>query len=147
MMGTNADGNVKVFLVDDDPMFLRLLEMEFTAQGKYTVETFTTGELCIASLNRAPDVIILDYHLDGIDEQAMNGIQTLDKIKSFKKEIPVVMLSSQDKIDTAISCMHHGATDYFVKSETTFLRLHNNIEAIFRIKAMEQKLQWFEERM
>jgi CheY-like chemotaxis protein len=31
-----------------------------------------------------PDVIILDYHLDGIDKNAMNGFETLDKIKEFK---------------------------------------------------------------
>jgi DNA-binding NarL/FixJ family response regulator len=36
----------------------------------------------------------------------MNGIETLDKIKEFNQGIPVVMLSSQDKIDVAISCMH-----------------------------------------
>jgi DNA-binding NtrC family response regulator len=53
----------------------------------------------------------------------MNGIETLDKIKEFNQGIPVVMLSSQDKIDVAISCMHHKAFDYVVKSETSFLRL------------------------
>jgi CheY-like chemotaxis protein len=36
----------------------------------------------------------------------MNGIETLDKIKEFNQDIPVVMLSSQDKIDVAM-CMHH----------------------------------------
>jgi DNA-binding NtrC family response regulator len=59
-------------------------------------------------------VIILDYHLDGIDKNAMNGIETLDKIKEYDSDIPVVMLSSQDKIDVAISCMHK-AFDYVVK--------------------------------
>jgi CheY-like chemotaxis protein len=53
-------------------------------------------------------MIILDYHLDGIDKNAMNGIETLDKIKEFNQDIPVVMLSSQDKIDVAISCMHQS---------------------------------------
>ena len=48
----------------------------------------------------------------------MNGIETLDKIKAFNPEIPVIMLSSQDKIDVAIECMHHQAFDYVVKSET-----------------------------
>jgi DNA-binding NtrC family response regulator len=56
----------------------------------------------------------------------MNGIETLDKIKEFDPDIPVVMLSSQDKID-AISCMHHKAFDYVVKSETSFLRLQKTL--------------------
>jgi CheY-like chemotaxis protein len=43
-------------------------------------------------------VIILDYHLDGIDKNAMNGIETLDKIKEFNQGIPVVMLSLKIKL-------------------------------------------------
>jgi len=37
-------------------------------------------------------VIILDYHLDGIDKSAINGIETLDKIKAINPDIPVIML-------------------------------------------------------
>jgi hypothetical protein len=37
-------------------------------------------------------------------------METLDKIKEYDSDIPV-MLSSQDKIDVAISCMHHKAFD------------------------------------
>ena len=85
--------------------------------------------------------------LDGIDKTAMNGIETLDKIKAYNPDIPVVMLSSQDKIDVAISCMHHRAFDYVVKSETAFLRLQKIISTIFRYKKMEKELNWYMERM
>jgi two-component system, OmpR family, response regulator len=34
-------------------------------------------------------VIILDYHLDGIDKSAMNGLATMDKIKEYNPDIPV----------------------------------------------------------
>jgi two-component system OmpR family response regulator len=43
---------------------------------------FASGEACIAGIASQPDLIILDYQLDGIDRAAMNGIDTLDKIKS-----------------------------------------------------------------
>jgi DNA-binding NtrC family response regulator len=92
-------------------------------------------------------VIILDYHLDGIEKDAMNGIETLDKIKAYNPDIPVVMLSSQDKIDVAISCMHHRAFDYVVKSETAFVRLQKIITTIFKYKKMEKELNWYMERM
>jgi DNA-binding NtrC family response regulator len=99
------------------------------------------------SLSHSPDVIILDYHLDGIDKNAMNGIATLDKIKAFNPDIPVVMLSSQDKIDIAISCMHHRAFDYVVKSETAFVRLQQIITRIFKYKKMQKQLNWYMDRM
>src|SRR5213083_1578365 len=94
---------IKLFLVDDDPLFLKSLEIEFLKHADFTIETYPTGEQCMESLSHSPDVIILDYHLDGIDKNAMNGVTTLDKIKKINPDIPVVMLSSQDKIDVAIN--------------------------------------------
>ncbi|SHL13049.1 response regulator [Flavobacterium xanthum] len=108
----NDNKKVKIFLVDDDVLFLKSLEIEFLENADFIVETYPTGELCIANLSHNPDVVILDYQLDGIVENAMNGLETLDKVKTYNPEIPVVMLSSQDKIEVAINCMHHKAFDY-----------------------------------
>ena len=138
---------INIFLVDDDAMYLKLLEIEFLQQADFNIETFATGELCVASLSDAPDVIILDYHLDGIDKNAMNGIATLDQIKAFNPDIAVVMLSSQDKIEVAVNCMHHRALDYVVKSETAFLRLRKIIEDLFSYQKIEKELNWYMERM
>lgn len=138
---------IKLFLVDDDSVFLKLLEIEFLDHGDFDIETYATGELCMENISNSPDVIILDYHLDGIDRDAMNGINTLDQIKTFNPDIPVVMLSSQDRIDVAINCMHHKATDYVVKSETAFMRLQKIIDAIFELRKMEKQLNWYMDRM
>jgi len=138
---------IKMFLVDDDALFLKSLEIEFLQHADFEIETFATGELCVAGLSHLPDVIILDYMLDGIDRFAMNGIDTLDLIKAFDPDIPVIMLSSQDKIEVAVNCMHHRAFDYVVKSETAFLRLQKIISTIFKYKKMEKELNWYMERM
>ena len=138
---------IHLFLVDDDSVFLKLLEIEFLSQGDYEVKTFSTGELCLEHLpNDTPDVIILDYHLDGIEKKAMNGMETLDKIKAFDPAIPVIMLSSQDKIEVAIDCMHHAASDYVVKSETAFIRLKKIINSILGFKKIERTLNWYMDR-
>lgn len=138
---------IKIFLVDDDAVYLKLLEIELLEHGDFEIQTFSTGELCLANLEHAPDVIILDYELNGIDKKAMNGLDILDKIKAYNPRIPVVMLSSQDKIEIAINCMHHKAFDYVVKSETAYLRLKKIIPAVFRFKKMEKELNWYMERM
>ena len=138
---------IKLFLVDDDAVFLKSLEIEFRQHADFDIETFATGELCVAALSHHPDVIILDYLLDGIVKDVMNGIETLDKIKAYNQDIPVVMLSSQDKIEVAINCMHHKAFDYVVKSETAFVRLQKIITTISRYKKMETELNWYMERM
>lgn len=138
---------IQLFLVDDDALFLKSMEIDFSQHSDYKIETYATGELCVENLSHKPDIIILDYQLDGIEKNAMNGIQTLDKIKSFNPEIPVVMLSSQDKIEVAINCMHHKAYDYVVKSETAFLRLQKKINTILNFNTIERELNWYMERM
>jgi DNA-binding NtrC family response regulator len=143
----NSKNKVKLFLVDDDAMYLKLLEIEFLQYPDFTLETCATGEICIKNLSHNPDIIILDYHLNGVDKSAMNGIQTLDKIKAKNPGIPVIMLSSQDKIEVAINCMHHKAYDYIVKSETAFLRLQKVIATISNTKKLEKALEWYMDRI
>ncbi len=143
----NNDQKIKIFLVDDDAVFLKNLEIEFLDHADINIETYATGELCIKNLGKKPDVIILDYHLDGIDTKAMNGIATLDKIKAYNEVTAVIMLSSQDSIDVAVKCMHHKAYDYVIKSETAFLRLKKNINSILKYQKLEKTLDWYMERM
>jgi DNA-binding NtrC family response regulator len=57
------------------------------------------------------------------------------------------MLSSQDKIDIAVNCMHKKASDYIVKSETAFMRLQKVISSILSKKKMETQLRWYMDRM
>lgn len=143
----NKKNKIKVFLVDDDILLLKAFQIDFELQGEYEVKSFTSGEDCIQNLSDSPDVIILDYHLDGINKDAMNGIQTLDKIKSFNSKIPVIILSSQDKIEVAVNCMHHKAFDYVVKSETAFMRIHKIITTNHRYQKLENELKWYMDRM
>ncbi len=131
---------IKLFLVDDDAVFLKLLEIEYLQQEDFIIETYPSGELCIENLHHEPDIIVLDYHLNGIDKKAMNGMKTLDKIKAYNPDIPVVILSSQDDKDVALDCLQHKAADYVVKNEAAFEHLKINITSIFNYKKMEKEL-------
>jgi DNA-binding NarL/FixJ family response regulator len=64
----------------------------------------------------------------------MNGLETLDKVKEFNPETPVIMLSSQDKIEVAINCMHHKAFDYVVRVKLLLFVYKKIITSIFSIK-------------
>jgi two-component system OmpR family response regulator len=138
---------ILLFLVDDDVLFLKSLQNDFALNTDSEIQTFATGELCLASISENPDVIILDYFLNSVDKNAVNGLETLDRIKSINPEIPVIMLSSQDKIDVAVNCMKHQAFDYIVKSETAFLRLQRTITTIFHYQKIEKALSWYMEKM
>ena len=143
----SKENKIKLFLVDDEVLFLKLLEVEFLDHGDFSIETFVSGEDCIANLSNKPDVIILDYMLDGTNVNAMNGIDTLDKILAFDPTIPVIILSAQDSIEVAVNCMHHHAIDYVVKSETAFIRIQKIISNLYKIRKIEKELNWYIERM
>ena len=141
------ENKILLFLVDDDALFLKSLEIEFIDNTESIIKTFPTGELCLENISQNPDVIILDYYLNSIDRNAINGLETLDRIKATSQSIPVVMLSSQDKIEVAVNCMKHQAFDYIVKSETAFIRLQKTITTIFHYQKLEKALSWYMEKM
>ena len=141
------ESKISLFLVDDDQLFLKSLELDFAQNTDSEIRTFSTGEQCLECLSENPDVIILDYYLNSVERNAINGLDTLDRIKSVHPEIPVIILSSQDKIDVAVNCMKHHAFDYIVKSETAFLRLQRAITTIFHYQKIEKALSWYMEKM
>ena len=136
----NKDEKIKVFLVDDDAVFAKLMEIELRNYPDFCIEIYPSGELCMKNIEQHPDVIIVDYHLNGIDKNAMNGLELLRKIKDFKPDIQVIILSQQDAIEIAIDAIQHKAIDYVVKSETAFLRIQNTLKTIRNFKKMERGL-------
>jgi two-component system, OmpR family, response regulator len=140
-------GPIKLFLVDDDAVFMKNLDKELLETADFEIITFSTGELCLENLHQNPDVIILDYELNAVNLDAMNGIAILDEILAFNPSIPVIMLSAQDEINVAVNCMHHDAFDYVVKSETSILRLQMIMTTIFQLKSMEKKLDWYKDKL
>jgi len=138
---------IKLFLVDDDVVYMKSLENYLHDHTDFSINTFQTGELCMKNISDNPDIIILDYNLNGIVKNAKNGIEILDDIKTYNQSIPVVMLSSQDKIEVAVNCMLHKSCDYVIKSETAFMRIQRKINAIFHFNKMKKELNWYMDRM
>ena len=132
---------IVIFCVDDDLLFLKFFEEEFIKDKTFKIVSFSSGENCIENLSLKPDLIVLDYFLEGLNDNVMNGLKTLDTIKSLHHKIPVIMLSSQDSIEVAVNCIHHEAYDYVVKSETAFLRLRKTISSILLFRKMEAQIK------
>ena len=139
---------VNMFFVDDDPMYLKTLENSFIKESiHYTskVNTFLTGDECLKNLHLKPDIIVLDYYLNGFNSRAINGLEVLKKIKKNNPHTQVIMLSGQDQIDVAVNSMKFGAYDYVVKNESAFVRTQNVINNIIhniklKAEASEHKL-------
>jgi DNA-binding NarL/FixJ family response regulator len=81
------------------------------------VKTFQRGEDCIENLSLNPDLIILDHVFKSNEDNPLNGLQTLKKIRKTNTEVPVVILSSQDEEELKSQFMESGATRYIPKND------------------------------
>jgi two-component system, OmpR family, response regulator len=115
-----------VFLVDDDPFFLKGLEASLRASfPDVTFKSFNTGEACLRSMDEKPSMVVLDYFLDEQEPYAWTGIDILRHIRKLNPSTKVVVVSGQDSLDVAIDCMDKGAENYISKKRSPFKEVRN----------------------
>lgn len=112
----------KIFVIEDDPTYRKFLEYVLSLNPDFEVSTFENGKGFIESLDKNPSLVTLDYSLPDI-----KGEDVLSYIKKYNPDIPVIVISAQEKIGTAVSLLKLGAFDYIVKDDETKDKLLNTI--------------------
>jgi EAL domain-containing protein (putative c-di-GMP-specific phosphodiesterase class I) len=108
-METHQDAR-RVLVVDDDDALLRVHARALSRRG-YQVEMACDGEAAVRALNKMSfDVILSD-----IDMPGMNGLALLERVRTFDVDVPVVLITGNPSVDTAIKAIEHGALRYLVK--------------------------------
>ena len=131
--------SLTIFIVEDDEWFADLLSYQISLNPDYHVEIFKTGNELLQNIFRNPDVITLDYSLPDI-----KGESLLREIKKMHPQIPVVIVSGQEDISTALNLLKEGAYDYIVKNDETKNRIWNvlkNIRDNLSLRAENEKLR------
>jgi two-component system nitrogen regulation response regulator NtrX len=99
-----------VLVVDDEEGIRESLSGVLEDEG-YRVVTSGTGEDALKMIQeQTPDLVILDVWLPNMD-----GIQALQEIKTFKRDIPVIMISGHGTIEVAVKATRMGAYDFLEK--------------------------------
>lgn len=103
----------KILIVDDDP-FLREMLSEILQARDYTVETETDGEAALKHFNASTDfqLVISDMNMP-----KMGGMELIKRIRDTKIDVPIIVLSGNNEISTALEALNNGASDYLVKDE------------------------------
>lgn len=118
-----------LFIVDDDSFINMLVVRKFTSEG-YEVEAFESGELCLRAIDRNPDLVILDYLFAGEQKEYANGLEIFNRIKELKPDMPVIMLSGQEKGEIVLELARKGMADYIIKDSNLLDNLHVAIQEI-----------------
>ncbi len=132
----------KIFIVEDEVVFAKILAHHLSHNPDYEVEIFTNGKECINNLYKNPSVITLDYNMPGL-----SGLEVLNKIKEFNPELPVIIVSGQQEISTAVELLKKGAYDYLLKDKDTKERLWNIIRYIREHHQLKQKVSVLEQEI
>lgn len=132
-----------VFIVDDDTKTLTMMKhyLEKNSEYKLDIHSFATGEDCLNKLGLEPDVVVLDYYFNAIDQKAKNGMDILRQVKSRSPQTDIVMLSGQDNMEVALDTIREGAYDYIIKNDSAVMRTQITTDKILHAKSREKQLQ------
>jgi DNA-binding NtrC family response regulator len=124
---------LSLFIVEDNQMYSLYIDNLLKEQFNFKVSTFPNGEACVKDLYLTPDIIVLDYMLGGMD-----GLQVLSAIKKQLPDTPVILLTGQKDMETAVRLMKAGAYEYIIKDKDAPEKL---VSAIIRID-QEKGKKW-----
>jgi DNA-binding NtrC family response regulator len=132
------DQSIRIFVVEDDPVYQRLVKYVVEMDSDHEVHVFDTGEACLANLGLKPDIVSLDYTLPD-----MTGEAVLRKIKAFNQDIGVVILSGQQDIGTAVKLLREGAFDYIIKNACITPCFTSKTKSACTARSIPSKRHWW----
>jgi two-component system response regulator MprA len=131
--------NAAVLVVDDDRPVLAMLERTLAAEG-YEVRTARDGPAALVAVERAaPDLIVLDVMLPGMD-----GLAVARRLRARGLALPILLLTARDAVAERVAGLDAGADDYLVKPFAAE-ELMARVRALLRRGEVEGEVLAFED--
>ncbi len=116
-----------MLVVDDDPSLLRMLARTLAAEGFEVTAAADGAAALIATERAAPDVIVLDVTMPGLD-----GLAVCRRLRAKGLATPILMLTARDAVSDRVAGLEAGADDYLIKPFASE-------ELIARIRALNRR--------
>lgn len=118
-----------ILLVDDDPRITDLLRRVLAYEGYSTATAASGTEALNRTLERPPDLIVLDIMLPGLD-----GLEVAQRLRAAGDQVPILLLTARDLVADRVKGLETGADDYLVKPFAPE-------ELVARVKALLRRSQ------
>jgi DNA-binding NtrC family response regulator len=129
-----------VLIIEDEATLAKNIKSFLDRHG-FEARTAATAEDGLVQLETfKPDIVLLDFHLPGMD-----GMQALAKITALDARILTIMITGNSSIQMAVDAMKAGASDYLSKP-VILSELRLRIEKALGQNRMEQTLTYYQER-
>ncbi|MBP2615593.1 sigma-54-dependent transcriptional regulator [Chryseobacterium jejuense] len=132
----------KIFIVEDDMFFSEMLKYHLSLNPDHEIIAFDTAKDCLSGLYLNPDIICIDFGLPD-----MKGDVLFKKLKEAQPSVPIIIISGQDDIETAINFLKSGAHDYIVKNEHTKEMLWNSILKVKETISLKKEVEELKEEL
>lgn len=100
----------KILVIDDDAASCRTLKLHYGHKG-FVVDTASNANEGLDKLLETPaDVVISDIRMPG-----RSGLELLQDIRERLPDVPVIMITAFQDLDSTVAAMHGGAVDYVPK--------------------------------
>jgi two-component system response regulator HydG len=101
---------MKILLVDDETAILETLEILFRGEG-YEVSVADSGPKALAALeDDRPDIVLTDIRMPGA-----GGLDVLSAAREVDPEMPVILMTAQASLQSAVRAVNEGAYYYLQK--------------------------------
>ncbi len=101
---------MRVLIVEDEPGIVRMLERGLAAHGYQSIIADNGEDGARLATDDTVDLVLLDIMLPGLD-----GHQVLKRIRARRPELPVLMLTARDELQSKVGAFDLGADDYLTK--------------------------------
>ncbi|MEW6467807.1 MAG: sigma-54 dependent transcriptional regulator [Bacteroidota bacterium] len=132
----------RIFAVEDDDWYREFIGYILSLNPDFEVKKFATGKELLKHLHENPHVVTIDYRLPDTD-----GASLIRQIREFNPDIEMVVISEQDKVDTAVELLKLGVYDYIVKSKDIKEKLLNVISNIRKNQHLKSRLNTLEQEV
>src|SRR5262249_4544225 len=134
-MAHTVSSQLPVLLVDDEPQLLRSASVLLRSSGIKSVMTLDDSRTVLPLLaEQAVGVLVLDLAMPQV-----SGRELLVQIAADYPDIPVILMTATNDLDTAVQCMQGGAIDYLVKP-VEINRFVSSILRALEIRALREEV-------
>ncbi|RSK43094.1 response regulator, partial [Hymenobacter rigui] len=132
----------RIGIIEDDPWYNQLLYHQLNTEMGFQVNAYDTAQKFFQQELTAPDLVTMDYSLPDI-----SGEQLLKRLLATFPGLPVIVISGQRDIATAVQLIHLGATDYLAKDEYTKDLLLTRIQHAFEKDRLQQQITQLQQQL
>lgn len=132
----NSSYLTRVFIIEDDPVFAKLIAHSLGREDQFDVQVFNSGSSFMQSLHLNPDIVSIDYSLPD-----MTGIDILKKVKSFNEDISTVIVSGQEKVDVVVDAYRQGASHYIIKNANAPIEFAQVVKTLSKSVGLRKEVE------